>query len=488
MVEQQPQNMPVENQLAIAQREFDSDITKLRSMTIVSFNLFETLTTQNFRRQKNLQLNDASKSILQEDYHRFDNAAFSLDNLAKNHSDIIAYDIHAQGAAIKGGWGKRYSFELILRTIENTQFGQDVQDTIINGYTYGATTTLQGTLDPNTEFIVDDVTIMNNGVFQDSFNVLSNPYGKDTITIDYEKMEVENKNAHLYSLRPSDISLQVAGNRLGGGQVTDNVIGTKPVESKSVHNNPLQGIGETLENISVAKNNSGEFDNPYDIATKSAIYSTEPSLIRNPFFGWLNREEWDKMSTFTLSDVSRLFTEIGRGGESYVNSMMKMIIAQDTNRSIFDADNNSGETILDTSAHMLIDAVQPLMKKFDIKEMFITISNQTIDGSSFVRVEDEKLIFKRPGKNAALVFTKLQSEILTYVFPLITKNRFGVSIGLLINSQGARVDISIDGFGRKTVAMAMYAYSTMSPVIGTYDEQVTAVNNVSTLSSQIVGI
>ena len=487
----QPEQNPVNEQLAVAQQEFDADLMKLNSMQIVYLKLTETNSIKNYRRDKRLVMNDVTKERLEEDYIKYDSKAFNIANMVSNHNNIIQYGAEAKLSSIKGGWGKRYAFELVLRY--NERFGQsiDIYDAFISGYTYGAEITLDGNLLSSTEFIVDNITVSLNGKFSEAFNVLTNPYGVTTIEIDYERSNLKEPTQHLYSMRPSDISVQVAANRhSSGGGATDNVIGLKPIESNSEHNNPLQGICESLELLAISKNTAQEFDNPYDIAVKSAMYSSEPSVLSIPFFAWLNKRQWDKVSNFTLEDLNTLFAELGRGGERYVSSMTKMFTTtkSTTATSIYDANENNGENILHSSAHMLIDSLQPLLKRFSINEINMTITNNTVNKAVVVTIENNHIIFKVNGIDANKTINMLSSEIRMNIFPLITKNRYNVSASLLINDMGARIDISIDGFGRDVISFSMYSYSTMSPVIGTYDEQNMSVQNVSTVSKEILGV
>jgi hypothetical protein len=480
----------LDEQTAMVQETFDLHLIKLRTMRIKSFELTETLATKNYRRGKHLVLDDMSKAGLQEDFSRFRENAFSVENLSNNYSNIVQYSPLASEAMIKGGWGKRYAFELTLVTTNESPIqgmGCTVEETVISGYTYGADKTLQGTLDPNTEFIVDSVSIYQNNVLSEAYNVLSNPYGT-TIEFDYEKMEIMGKHEKLYSIRPTDLSLDFMASGMNGDNAVVSTIDTKPIESKSEHNNPIESLGTTLTNISLAHDYGMKEEDRYRVGARAATYVSEPKLVMNTFFNWLSKRMFDSTSSFTYNTLVELFNEIGINGERYVDDNMLLV---ETNANVasnlYDADENSGESILDTTAHMFVDALQPIMKKFAITEMHITVSNMNIGNNVVVDLINDHLMFSRDGMNPVTVFQAIVSMVQTTVFPLVSQGR-DIGLGILINKMGARVEVTVGGIGTKVSSFSTYAYSTMSPVIANYDEQTTASNNVKTLSEAIINI
>ena len=455
-----------------------------RSAKITNMELTVIKSNPMYRRQQLVRATGGMINGLEEDYYKYGQGAFNNELMTKVAPDLVRYsDSPTEEIMVPYGWGtERLSFEI---TVESED-AHSVFRSIIKGFTDKFEMSYTNRLDDMTTFFVDSVINTSRSIdvmtgalsperIVSAYSVMSDPMtGVQGLYMDMERMQ------HV-AIRPEDIILGIAANTAQQGSsiptgVLQSVTGNAtPAKVKDL--NPMNNIGEVLSSLSSQMSNTDFNVDPTTAIIGALGNSVEYRVDDQPFFKRMSQVMFSsRIGQFTLGELYKAFGDI---------SHLTTLIQASTGVFQMDGDSSGTVSVEAGLANMFLDASLSYLRKYGIVDIGFTITNLTLDGST------QNMIISAPGTNVeSLNITALAvravNEIAEFAFPLITSNRFALSITMNISKTDALISLEFEGRNVEQFSFPLLAYSLSAPIIGTRTESDNIVQAVSGLSDLII--
>jgi len=458
------------------------DIT--RNAKIVYMELMALKSNPMYRRQQVVRATGGTINGMEEDYAKYGKAAFSNEMMTKVAPDLVRYSAApAEEIMIPYGWAtERLSFEIIVETGD----AHGVYRSIVKGFTDKFEMSYANRLDPQTNFFVDSVINTSRSInpatgamsqerITSAYSVMTDPLtGMDNLMMDMERMQ------HV-AIRPEDVIMGIAAHNAnlteGLAHSVLHGISSNATPAKVKDLNPMNNVGEVLSSLSTQMNDTDFQADPTNSVMEALSHSVEYRVDDQPFFKRLSQVmHTARVGQFSLSELYQAFGDI-----SHLTTMIQR------SDGVFSMDGDSSGTISTEAAlaNMFMDASLSYLRKYGIVDIGFTVSNLTMDGSTSI------MMISAPGTNVealniSALATRALDEIAAFAFPLITSNKYAVSITLNVSKTDAIVSIEFEGRQMEQFSFPLLAYSLSAPIIGTQHESDELVKTVSGLSDLLI--
>jgi len=454
------------------------DVT--RNAKIVHMELMALKSNPMYRRQQIVRATGGMVNGMERDYAQYGKTAFSNELMTKVAPELVRYSsAPTEEVMVPYGWAtERLSFDIVVESGD----AHGVYRTIVKGFTDKFEMSYTNRLDDKTMFFVDSVintarsidpltNAMSPERIVSAYSVMSDPLtGVQGLHLDMERMQ------HV-SIRPEDIIMGIAAQSanltegLAHG-VLHNITGNAtPAKVKDL--NPMNNVGEVLTSISTQMTDVDFMTDPTNGVMGALSHSVEYKVDDQPFFKRLSHVMYSaRVGQFSLSELYQAFGDI-----SHITTLIQRP------DGVFHMDGDSSGTVSVEAglANMFLDASLSYLRKYGIIDIGFTITNLTLDGSV------QSMLISAPGSNVealniSTLANRAMEEIEAFAFPLITSNKYALSVTLNTTKTDALISIEFEGRPMEQFSFPLLAYSLSAPIIGTTQESDSLVTAVSGLS------
>lgn len=393
---------------------------------------------------------------------------YSPAQLSAVSSDVLQYGDVEGVSAIPNGWSNtRFNYTLSMAQRRST----DYYDLItVNGYTDKSDMSMQGTLDPNMVFFINNVEVsaVRSIGGQQSFN----PTDSAQVLIP-EHIRLANSGdnwsldgSSLYTLRPSDVVLNKVNSECSFGQDESSMdsfdmgntidlsttLGTSAVPNSRKYLNP----GKYLSSLVTSHIYAG-FSESGQMESTSYGMLAPTRLAHNPFIAILsdiamrNSDSGKITGTFRLHDLREAF--------SYIDQMTDVYkMAHNESRDSIYHDSND---IISHTAMNVINHVSSFMSNHKLSGCIFRADTKSLTGE-FVDIEGVT-----PGVGGSIqdthrLATMLNIMINNELLPNITaggQRDIRLKVDATLNAR-ARIGLTIDGINDNNWSEALYPMFT----------------------------
>lgn len=442
-----------------------------------------------YRRQKNVTTTPGAIDEMGNILEHAGPRALTPEMLAASASDLITYSANPiEQVEIPYGFE---STRLFFTIHVSNDINGSIHRTIIQGYTDRYEVTYNNTLDPDTKFFVNSVVNivdtrdpMSGAISSNitsAFNVMTDPMtGMTNSQYDFELMSAVHK-----PMRPEDIQLGLmakTGSEDNYNIINPEQIDTRATASKLKNNNPLNIVAETLSEQAHALNTMEFVGSDMDLHMTALRTTKEANVDTIPFFRKISRYLYDtRVGQFDFSSLCSVFP--------MADQNTRLLQSGNPNMPVMDIKGDD-LGVVDTDAalaNLFLDGCLAYMKQYKLDAVHFTVTNMSQDGS-IIQMPLNAPASYLPNVNTIKLYDIFITNVIKFVFPLMSRNIIPIEVSAEINSIIANITIRRDGAQLKMYSIPLMAYSLAAPSIGTEGEYNNMVNAVGNLANLIINV
>lgn len=400
------------------------------------------------------------------------NHSISEVELAKNVPDIIKMDNGVSGiSTINNGWSeKRYRFilEVIKKTSMHTEYYY------IQGYSEYQESSLSGLINPELRFYINTITKVLR-----TFNVRTGQYVASvaeswTIIPEHEPTSLGIQDDYCL-VRPCDILDEAR--REGDANHISYVGKLDSINTiKTDNNNPLSHFTDTINAVSISKNNSNIADKIDGVLRKSRNIVAPKVNVKNDFIRALSRASGRiNPEYFTLSELNDMGANL--------NNILTVVKKNETMNPL-NACATLNPTIHNVTATLISNVLPSLMWKNIITDIQFNANNY--NGGDFLQILNLNSIILQGDVN--IMFNSMVSSIRDILLPQVSSNGniiYNISVNCSLLGD-VIIDISLGGYMEEKFVLPVFANNRWSPMITTETTKRAVVDDYNTFIQNVL--
>lgn len=406
--------------------------------------------------------------------------------------DIISQShVAVDEIEIVGGWKERRLAFIMEVVQENTSGSQTVL--MLQGYSDRADFSLQGSLSPDTLFVINSYVLLNR-----SYDVRTGRH-RDIVTeaanvVNGRYVTTYKNEDQLYSMRPEDLVIGMESMQLndtytnyGAGASFEDTrigIGSKSILSRRRNNMPSTYLANTINSYRNASS-LGDFGlREKDLLGQTANLLQEPTPGDLHFLRALsNIQRYPGTTSFRMSDITDIDKELR--SPAVAKRVIKLVALGQVERSRLHHHGQTAEwedaKLPQWAATVLSNSVAAIMIDLYITQIELVCTNDHIGGRVDIRVPTARSLMALDlGEQVEMLKSRLEFEVLKDVS---NNNQETYYISMSVDLFGeTRISINIAGSGTIDFCVPSFSDSVLSPGITNsrryFDETASDMENV----------